>query len=40
VLLSIVHAPGSEIARRLVESGLDLPELEHEARNPRHAPAN
>ncbi len=38
VLLCIASAPGSEIAHRLVESGLDLPNLDQEARHPRHTP--
>jgi len=40
VLLCIASTQGSEIARRLVESGLDLPKLDQEARHPRHAPQN
>lgn len=38
VLLCIAKEPDSEIAHRLVASGLDLGELEKEARFPRHAP--
>lgn len=38
VLLCIAKEPGSEIAHRLVASGLDVPGLEREARFPRHAP--
>jgi hypothetical protein len=40
VLLCIVRTPDSEIAGRLAGSGLDMPRLEQEARNPRHAPTN
>lgn len=38
VLLCIAKARDSEIAHRLVASGLDVPSLEREARFPRHAP--
>jgi hypothetical protein len=38
VLLCIAREPESEIAHRLVASGLDLLRLEREARFPRHAP--
>jgi hypothetical protein len=38
VLLCIVRTPDSEIAGRLIGSGLDTAKLEQEARNPRHAP--
>lgn len=38
VLLCIAKEPDSEIAHRLVASGLDVPSLEREARFPRHAP--
>jgi len=38
VLLCIAKAPDSEIAHRLVASGLDMENLEREARFPRHAP--
>ncbi len=40
VLLCIARTPGSEIAKKLMESGLDLPKLDQEARHPRHAPEN
>jgi hypothetical protein len=40
VLLCIARTPGSEIARRLLESGLDMAKLEQEARHPKHAPEN
>lgn len=38
VLLCIAKQRDSEIAHRLVASGLDVPSLEREARFPRHAP--
>jgi len=38
VLLCIAKTQNSEVAHRLVASGLDLPNLEREARFPRHAP--
>jgi hypothetical protein len=40
VLLCIARVPRSEFARKLVDSGLDLPRLDQEARHPRHAPEN
>jgi hypothetical protein len=40
VLLCIAIAPGSEVGRRLVDCGLDLPKLDQEARTPRHTPRN
>jgi hypothetical protein len=39
LLLSIANTQGSQFARQLVETGLDLPKLDQEARNPRHTPA-
>ena len=38
VLLCIAFNDGSEIGRRLRETGLDITSLERAARNPRHAP--
>lgn len=38
VLLAMAKSGGLEIGRRLVESGLDVPLLEIDARHPRHAP--
>jgi hypothetical protein len=38
VLLCIAFNDGSEIGRRLRETGLDITALERAARNPRHAP--
>lgn len=38
VLLCIAFNDGSELGRRLRETGLDITMLEREARNPRHAP--
>jgi hypothetical protein len=38
VLLAMTKIEGLEVGRRLMESGLDAALLEHEARNPRHAP--
>jgi hypothetical protein len=38
VLLAIAKRTDSEIGHRLVASGLNVIELEQEARNPRHAP--
>jgi hypothetical protein len=38
VLLSMARKEGSEIARRLQETGLDIIALERRARDPRHAP--
>lgn len=38
VLLSMARNQGSEIARKLEETGLDVPRLERSARDPRHAP--
>jgi hypothetical protein len=38
VLLCIAFNDGSEIGRRLRETGLDISSLERAARNPRHAP--
>lgn len=40
VLLCMARTPGSEIARKLIESGLDAERLEHDARHPRGAPKN
>lgn len=40
VLLSMARIPGSEIAKKLVASGLDAEKLEREARNPRGAAKN
>jgi hypothetical protein len=38
VLLCMARKEGSEIARTLQETGLDITRLERSARNPRHAP--
>jgi hypothetical protein len=38
VLLCIAFNDGSELGRRLRETGLDITMLERAARNPRHAP--
>ncbi len=38
VLLSMARKGGSEIARKLEETGLDITRLERSARDPRHAP--
>lgn len=38
VLLAMAKIEGLEIGRRLLESGLDVPLLEIEARHPRHTP--